>query len=276
MAYRELVKKGIEEMNEEKENSDDMMDFEKSVDDEKMKAEQAAADSILDQRYAMGEQARRATAPATRGLLADDFSEEDDPEADKRSQDSVDRLWQAVLNNKNDQYMTEVESHRGDESVDMPEREPTRPKDIIVEQDHEIKEEQAVIDLKQQEEEKAKKMIEELISFQFPTTAAYNQHNIDLNNYERYFKDQLHLAPSTDRRSIRIMNQMTLASGNTAQNDKMYHDSELGCAGFYGINNEPEVFLSMLLTTSCFEVMDQPGLSASGRWRSCSLFNNPQ
>lgn len=32
----------------------------------------------------------------------------------------------------------------------------------------------------------------------------------------------------------------------------------------------------MLLTTSCFEVMDQPGLSASGRWRSCSLFNNPQ
>ena len=119
-------------------------------------------------------------------------------------------------------------------------------------------------------------MIEDLISFQFPTTADYNQHNIDLKHYERYFKDQLHLAPSTDRRSIRIMNQMTLVSGNAAENDKMYHDSELGCAGFYGINNDPEVFLGMLLTTSCFEVMDQPGLSASGRWRSCSLFNNPQ
>ena len=107
-------------------------------------------------------------------------------------------------------------------------------------------------------------MIEDLISFQFPTTADYNQHNIDLKHYERYFKDQLHLAPSTDRRSIRIMNQMTLVSGNTAENDKMYHDSELGCAGFYGINNDPEVFLGMLLTTSCFEVLCWVGAARAG------------
>lgn len=139
-----------------------------------------------------------------------------------------------------------------------------------------MKEEQAVLDLKKQEEEKHRLMIEDLFSFQFPTTAPSNQPNIDLKHYERYFKDQLHLAPSTDRRAIRMMSQMTSVSGSAVQNDKMYNDAELGCAGFYGIHNDPEVFLSLLLTTSCFEVMDQPGLSASGRWRSCSLFNNPQ
>jgi len=111
--------------------------------------------------------------------------------------------------------------------------------------------------LKLQEEQKYKKMIEDLISFEFPTTAAYNQQNIDLKKYEKYFTDQLHLAPSTDRRSIRIINQITMASHQDhATNEKTYHESELGCAGFYGINNDPEVFLSMLLITSGFEVMD--------------------
>ena len=128
MAYHKLLDKGIEELHHEKDNSEDMMDFEKSADDEKMKVEQAAMASLLGHRYGQdAQEARRETASKKKDLLKDDFSEEDDdPDADKRSQDSVDRLWQAVLNNKNDQYMTEVESHRGDESVDMHDREHDR------------------------------------------------------------------------------------------------------------------------------------------------------
>ena len=56
-------------------------------------------------------------SPKLKGLLNDDFSDDgdyDDPDTDKKSQDSVDQLWQAMLNNKNDEY-TELISVRGDE-----------------------------------------------------------------------------------------------------------------------------------------------------------------
>lgn len=85
----------------------------------------------------------------------------------------------------------------------------------------------------------------------------------------------MHLAPSTDSRTLRIMKFRKHAHGSASQQEKLDHEMELGFAGFYGIANEADVYLGMLLMTSCFEVMDQPGLSASGRWRSCSLFNNP-
>lgn len=157
------------------------------------------------------------------GLLNDDFSDEgsgDDPDADKRSNDSVDQLWQAVLNNKHDQYMTELESHRGDEPYEqfepVEESNTDQIADVTIAEPNIQLQEAQIIDIKKQEEEKYQKMMEELISFQFPSTAEYNQHNIDLHNYEKYFTDQLHLAPSTDSRTLRIMNHRKHATGSAA------------------------------------------------------------
>lgn len=47
---------------------------------------------------------------------------------------------------------------------------------------------------------KHKKMMESLITFTFPTTEEFNQDNINLKNYEKYFEHQMHIAPSTDQR----------------------------------------------------------------------------
>jgi len=64
-----------------------------------------------------------------------------------------------------------------------------------------------------------------------------NSGNINLKHYHKYFKNQLHLAPSTDQK----MAFMTLQNGfgnidqATGNESGVENYQELGCVGFYGI-----------------------------------------
>jgi hypothetical protein len=90
---------------DDKDYSVDLMDFEQS--DDKI-GDQLRGDPNMDDKNVHFEKSPKQEPDKGRGgskkmgLLNDDFSDEDDPDADKRSNDSVDMLWQAVLNNKHE------------------------------------------------------------------------------------------------------------------------------------------------------------------------------
>lgn len=129
-------------------------------------------------------------------------------------------------------------------------------------------------ELKQKSSKEHREMIRGLVSFNFPSTQTSNQANINLKHYQKYFKHQMHLAPSTDQR----MAFMTMQEGfgnrdkSTGIDTGVENYQELGCVGFYGIQSNDETMIAMLLMTNCQDVSEAYKL----RKRSKSGFNNIQ
>jgi hypothetical protein len=83
----------------------------------------------------------------------------------------------------------------------------------------------------------------------------------------------MHLAPSTDSRMI----HMTLQTGfvgeekSTGLEQGIENYQDLGCVGFYGIQNDDDNMISVILLTNCSDLFE-----ASSRNRAKSAFNNIQ
>ena len=97
-------------------------------------------------------------------------------------------------------------------------------------------------------------MIKSQISFDFPSTDLANQSNINLKNYHRYFTSQLHLAPSTDNNAKLIMNQLKQKEEGNYRIAENYQ--ELGCIGFYGVQNNEDVLISMIILNNCSDIVE--------------------
>lgn len=124
------------------------------------------------------------------------------------------------------------------------------------------------------ETEDYKKMLKGLVSFDFPSSKVENLKNMNLKHYQRYFKNQMHLAPSTDSRLI----HMTLQTGfvgeekSTGIDQGIENYQDLGCVGFYGIQNDDDNMISIILLTNCSDIFDAENTSR----RTNSAFNNIQ
>ena len=83
----------------------------------------------------------------------------------------------------------------------------------------------------------------------------------------------MHLAPSTDKR----MAFMTVQDGFGEEDTRLYDKGtelykELGCVGFYGIQNHDENMISMILLTNCNDVRE----ASNHRRHVKTGFNNIQ
>ena len=88
----------------------------------------------------------------------------------------------------------------------------------------------------------------------------------------------MHLAPSTDSKINTMVNSPhggvnDLVSPESSQIDKVGVDNyqELGCVGFYGIDNNAELMISIMILTNCSDV--QEALSDK---QELGCFNNIQ
>jgi len=92
-------------------------------------AQSMGFDSLADRRHLNKDPTTRRTMPKKAGLCLE-ASDDDDMDDDHGSQDSVDRLWQAVLNNQNVNYVSELESRRDEtEAPDKDEEEGRKGKE---------------------------------------------------------------------------------------------------------------------------------------------------
>ena len=97
-------------------------------------------------------------------------------------------------------------------------------------------------------------MMKNLVSFDFPSTDPANQSNINLKNYHRYFHSQLHLAPSTDVNSKLIMAQHKQKQEGNYRIAENFQ--ELGCIGFYGVQNNEEILVSIIILNNCSDIVE--------------------
>ena len=112
------------------------------------------------------------------------------------------------------------------------------------------------------------------MSFHVPTNL--NSDSINKRHYHRYFKHQMHMAPSTDQRMALIAEHQGFDSTiSPSKRDKAFLEleqaQELFSVGFYGIADNSENMICLLLMTNCCDIRE-----ASSLVKGKSGFNNPQ